>query len=66
MKIPKTDIALEEDPYRQVGYGINSYFDIIGQLATMFCVITLVMIPTMLMFSHYGGVETISTMYSLD
>jgi len=30
MKIPKSDIALDEDPFLQVGYGINAYFDVIG------------------------------------
>jgi len=66
MKIPKSDIALENDPYRQVGYGINSYFDITVQLSWMFCFITLFMLPTMFIFSSMGGVKDISAMYSLD
>lgn len=66
MKIPKSDIGLERDPYRQVGYGINSYFDITVQLSWMFCIISLVMLPTMLMFSTMAGLKDISTMYTLD
>lgn len=29
MKIPKSDIAIENDPFLLLGYGMNSYFEII-------------------------------------
>jgi len=66
MKIPNADIKLEEDPYRQVGYGINAYFDLTVQLSWMFCVMTIVMLPTMYIFSTMAGVKDISILYALD
>ena len=26
MSIPKSDLRIEEDPYLQLGYGMNAYF----------------------------------------
>lgn len=66
MKIPKSDMALEEDPFLQVGYGINAYFDVISQLTWMFCIMSLVLIPSMAIFSSYGGLKDVSVMYALD
>jgi len=66
MKIPKSDMALDEDPFLQVGYGINAYFDVIAQLAWMFCIISLVMLPTMFKFAEYGGLKDISPFYVID
>mmetsp|Transcript_117302 Transcript_117302/g.163222 ORF Transcript_117302/g.163222 Transcript_117302/m.163222 type:complete len:125 (-) Transcript_117302:2462-2836(-) len=66
MDIPKSEIELDEDPFLCVGYGINAYFDVIAQLAWMFCFISLFMLPTIQIFSSYGGLKDISPMYVLD
>jgi len=66
MEIPKNDIAIEEDPYLQCGYGINAYFEIIASLTWMFCIMSLILIPSMAIFSSYGGVKDFSVMYALD
>eukprot|EP00352_Strombidinopsis_acuminata_P005189 CAMPEP_0176366210 /NCGR_PEP_ID=MMETSP0126-20121128/21023_1 /TAXON_ID=141414 ORGANISM="Strombidinopsis acuminatum, Strain SPMC142" /NCGR_SAMPLE_ID=MMETSP0126 /ASSEMBLY_ACC=CAM_ASM_000229 /LENGTH=138 /DNA_ID=CAMNT_0017723545 /DNA_START=133 /DNA_END=549 /DNA_ORIENTATION=+ len=66
MEIPTSDIALDEDPFLQVGYGINAYFDVISQLAWMFVFISIFMIPSMIKYSEYGGVKDFSPFYALD
>jgi len=66
MKIPKSDINLEKDPFLQLGYGINAYFDIISSITWMFCFMSLVLIPSMVIFCKYGGLKEYSKMYALD
>lgn len=52
IKIPETekDIALE--PFLQLGYGVNSYFDILKMIGFLFFLISLAMIPAMYIYSH--------------
>ena len=55
LSVSKADARLEADPFLLLGYGLNSYFDIMKQLMILMAVITGVMIPSMLGFSSFGA-----------
>ena len=55
MTIPKSDLRIEEDPYLQLGYGMNAYFQIVLQLMCMVFCIMCVTVPMMLMYASYDG-----------
>lgn len=59
--VSKSDARLEEDPFRLLGYGMNSYFNIMENLMVLFCVITVVMIPSMMGFSSFSALESYSS-----
>ena len=52
IKVPKTDIMMQQDPYILLGFGINSYFDLLWSLSMMMAVITVFSIP---IYYIYGG-----------
>ena len=43
--MPKSEAKAIDEPYLILGYGINAYFDIMIDLATVCAIITLFMIP---------------------
>ena len=49
-KLPKGEDAIEEDPFLILGYGINSYLDIMMNLTWMFFYISLFCIPLYVIF----------------
>lgn len=51
IKMPGTDVRLVKDPMLLLGFGINSYFEIIASLLKMFLLITLFFSPTMYLYS---------------
>ena len=51
----KTDQLLEEDPFLMLGYGMNSYFDVMKQLMGMFAVTTLFLAPVMWYLSRFDA-----------
>lgn len=51
----KTDQLLEEDPFLMLGYGMNSYFDVMKQLMGLFAVITLFLAPVMWYLSRFDA-----------
>lgn len=53
MTIPKADILLEEDPFLMLGYGMNSYFQVMVQLMVLTALISFVMLPFMGTFSTF-------------
>lgn len=57
MSIPKSDLAIEEDPYLQLGYGMNAYFQIVLQLMCMMFLIMCVTVPMMLIYSSQNALE---------
>jgi hypothetical protein len=52
LKTPKGEEAIEEDPFLILGYGINSYFDILLNLFWMFTFITIFCIPIYIIFAQ--------------
>jgi len=57
IKVPKSDLLLEKDPYLLLGYGMNSYFEIMVELMIMCGLICLVTIPLMYVYSTGGQFE---------
>lgn len=53
----KSDQILDEDPYLMLGFGINSYFEIITQLMCMFAIITVIFVPIAWQNSQFGALE---------
>lgn len=53
MSIPKNDLLLEEDPFLLLGYGMNSYFQIVVQLMIAVAMITFVTLPLLFMNASY-------------
>jgi hypothetical protein len=51
IKMPGTDVRINKHPFLLLGFGINSYFDIIAALLKMFLLITIFFIPTMILYS---------------
>ena len=51
MKVSKSDERIEKDPYLLLGYGMNSYFEIMLGLMCMMFVVTLFAVPLMYRFS---------------
>lgn len=52
IKIPKSDRKIAKHPFLLLGYGVNSYFEIMEQMMKMFCVISLFFIPVMGIYVH--------------
>ena len=60
LKLPKSEIQLYEDPYLQLGFGMNAYFDFIKQLLYMTLGMTIFVIPFMCIFAKYDALESTS------
>jgi len=52
IKMPKSDRIIEEDPFLLLGFGVNSYFDIMLELMKMNLMITLFLVPMYYCYSH--------------
>ena len=52
IKMPGTDVRVNKHPFLLLGFGLNSYFDIIADLLKMFLLVTLFFSPTMYMYSN--------------
>ena len=51
LKVPKSEQAVQENPFLILGYGINAYFEIISSLFWMMFVVTLAFIPILSVYS---------------
>lgn len=51
MKIPKSDLKLEQDPFLLLGFGMNAYFDLIKYMFYIFAIMTLFSLPAMFFYS---------------
>lgn len=51
IKKPKNDDMLRDDPFLYLGYGVNAYFNTMLNLAKMFAMITLFVIPLYMVYS---------------
>lgn len=49
--IPESELELQREPFLMLGYGINSYFDIMKQIMFMFIFITIVLCPVYYLYS---------------
>lgn len=57
MTVPKSDVAIENDPFLQLGYGMNAYFQIVIQLMCMMLLIMCVTVPVMLIYASHDHLE---------
>ena len=58
--IPKNEEHSDDNPFLLAGYGVNSFFDIMRRLVIMFIAISVVLIPTILIYQqnkHQGVCE---------
>jgi hypothetical protein len=55
MIMPENDREVSEDPFILLGYGINSFFDLMSQLFWFAIFITIFMSPLMIEFSRNSG-----------
>jgi len=53
MEFTKRDQAIEADPFLQLGFGINSFLDILIYLLIMMGVITVISIPLMCIYASH-------------
>ena len=53
--MPENDKECVEDPFILLGYGINSFFDLMYSLFWLAIFITIFMMPLMIEFSSYDG-----------
>jgi len=53
--MPENDKEVSEDPFILLGYGINSFFDLMSQLFWFAIFVTIFMMPLMVEFSTYNG-----------
>ena len=57
MKVSKSEILIEENPYLLLGYGMNSYFEVVAQLIKMMLFFSVFAIPLMLFFSTFSALD---------
>jgi hypothetical protein len=65
LKMPKSELAIEEDPFLLMGFGMNAYFDIMKQLIFMFFWISVFFVPVFYIYSSYDGLKN-APYYPLD
>ena len=58
LKIHKGDVLIEEDPYLLLGYGMNSYFEIMISLMVMMIFASLFAVPLMYRFAQFEALRT--------
>lgn len=54
MKVPKTELEVQQDPYLMLGYGMNAFFDVQYSMMQMFLCISIFSIPIYLTYSQGG------------
>jgi hypothetical protein len=64
LKVPKSDARVDNDPYLLLGYGMNSYFQIMIQLMWLCILICIVAIPLMSIYATGTQFEGLNA-YSL-
>ena len=55
--VEKQDLVIEKDPYLLLGYGINSYLNVMLQLLAMMLIISCLAIPLAVFFSTHSGTK---------
>lgn len=64
LKVPKSDDRVDKDPYLLLGYGMNSYFQVMIQLMWLCALICIVAIPLMSIYATGEQFEGLNA-YSL-
>lgn len=66
IKMPKTDVKLEEDPYLRLGkpqdddplgFGMNAYFDTLKYMMILMFVLLVISLPAMSLYSSYNALQ---------
>jgi hypothetical protein len=57
MKMSKTDILLEQDPFLRLGFGMNAFFDTLTYLMRLMLLMFLFSLPMIYIYSSYGAIE---------
>ena len=57
MKISKSDERIEKDPYLLLGYGLNSYFEIMISLMKMMIFVSIFAVALMSRFSQFSALS---------
>jgi len=55
--LPENDRDVAEDPFILLGYGINSFFDLMSQLFWFAIFVTIFFTPLMVEFSKHNGLH---------
>ena len=58
LRVSKSDQLIEEDPYLLLGYGMNSYFQIMLNLMCMMLIASLFAVPMMMRFAEFDALRT--------
>jgi len=51
MKMPKTDMKLEEDPFLRLGFGMNAYYDTLKYLMVLMLLLFVFSLPSVFIYS---------------
>lgn len=51
LNVPMSEVAIREDPFMILGYGINAYFEIINSLFWMMLFVTFAFLPILSVYS---------------
>lgn len=52
LRLPRNEYGIIKDPYLMLGYGANSFFEVLSNLATMFFLIFLFSLPILYFYSQ--------------
>ena len=55
IKMPKTDIKLEDDPYLRLGFGMNAYFDTLKYMMILMFILFVISLPVMRIYSSFNA-----------
>jgi hypothetical protein len=64
IKMPKSEIAIDEEPYLRLGFGVNAYLKNVMQMLILMTFITICFsFPMMHIFSNYVGLSSFQASY---
>ena len=55
LKVSKADERIDQDPYLLLGYGMNSYFEIMLSLMCMMMIVAMFAVPLCVRFSKFDA-----------
>lgn len=51
LKLPRNEYGIIEDPFLMLGYGANAFFEVLGNITTMFILIFIFSLPVFYIYS---------------
>ena len=51
LKIPKSDKKVDKNLFLLLGYGVNSYFEVLKEMMNMFAFISIALIPVFMIYN---------------